>query len=111
MPRDKNLIGTEKCQMLMHVRYEIQGFFLSPLPDTHPLMKENEQLRESVMMRRVVHCRALIDFFYKRNLAGDDLGAECHYGYVCRNSVKNVDKKRFNKDIFLLFYSVVFYSL
>ncbi len=96
-----NLSNDEKCKMLRHVRYEIESFFLSPLSDSDPILKTNEQLRESLEMRRVVHCRALLDFFYKKAalLREDDLSAS-DYGYSSRRGVSDTDRDRFNKDIF-----------
>ena len=45
-------------QALPHVRYEIESFLLTPDYD-----HSNEALSESVYFRRMVHCRALYDFF------------------------------------------------
>jgi len=96
-----NLSNDKKCKMLRHVRYEIESFLLSPLSDSDPILKTNEQLRESLEMRRVVDCRALLDFFYKKAavLREDDLSA-CDYGYSSRVGVSDTDRDRFNKDIF-----------
>jgi hypothetical protein len=94
---------------LPHVRYEIEAFLLTPKYD-----RSDEALEESVCFRKMVHCRALYDFFsqsgdirqyrnYEDNVVSED------FSFARKKELYGPDPRphldRFNKDLLHITYS------
>jgi hypothetical protein len=100
-------IYQQKIDALHHVRYEINSFLQLQKNWSNGELQANEVLRETVLMRRVVHFRALYEFFcgdlqnrFKDNVLDVD------YAYICSFVKKSgSDNGRFNKEILHLTYS------
>lgn len=102
----------QKKNILRHLRYEIRSFFLEPeSPDINP----SGDLKESILFRRMGHCRVLVEFFTKKPQGGktyNDVLAE-HFSFrrsepselfSTPDVAKRVDEC-FNKRLFHLTYS------
>jgi len=97
----------QKLNALCHVRYEIDNFLNITEKWSKKDLEKDEELRETVLIRRVVHFRSLYDFFSASlsDRHNDDvLAIDYNYRFSEINKGPQ-DRQRFNKEIFHLTYS------
>lgn len=105
----------DRLKILLHIRFEIESLFLEPNCGGANL---NDDLRESILFRRMGHCRVLRDFFTTkarkpRNDYVDDAVLASDFGFpqiersILFETLKNAERVNecFNKRLFHLTYS------